>query len=126
MGAMRSVAGVLMGKDRHRFVVVDDDRIVATVLVRGDRVYCHKCVRQEGVGGSKSLLVTPDRTTTDHSIFTVLAVGDKVAMPEMEPLVQVSTPEHGFYVRSPYNDDEYWMPTDELQIMFSKEGAVNE
>jgi hypothetical protein len=115
-----------MGKDRHHFVVIDDDKIIATVHVRGDRVYCHKCVRQEGIGGAKSLLVTPDKTTSDHSIFTVLAIGDKVATPGLEPLMQVSTPEHGFYVRSPYNDEEYWMPTNELQIMFSKEGAVNE
>lgn len=123
---MRSIAGVLMGKDRHTFVVIDDMMVIGSVRVRGNRVYCHKCERTILVGGAGSSIVTPDRTTKDHSMFTILAVGDEVKIAGVEPLAQLTTPEHGFYVRSPYNDDEYWFTLDDLgpQLMIEK-GADN-
>lgn len=123
---MRSLAGVLMNRGRNEFVVVDSDVVLATVKVLGNRVYCHKCERDVKAGGQDSVLVMPDRSTTDHSIFTVLAIGEAVDDPMLEPLDIVTVPEHCVETRgSPYHTDEYFLHYNDLQLMRKQVGAVN-
>lgn len=86
---MKSVAGVLCGKDKHTVCVVDDDgKYLKSMKLMGDRVYLARC-RQPGVDGP---VVLTDKSQDNNNCFLVLAVGVKCSV-DLKPLDKCGCPD---------------------------------
>lgn len=109
---LRTIAGSLVGKDKHTVVVVDEEnRIVKNLRILGDKVYVAKCVRDEDNGG----IILTERSRSNCTFFLVLALGTKY-VGDIKIMDQVSLPDDTLEAeRSGFNKDEYVVPSAECQ-----------
>lgn len=112
---MKSIAGTLVGKDRHTVVVVDgpENKYVKSIKLLGDRVYIARLRRQEEDGP----IILADKSQDNNNCFMVLAVGPK-CMLDIQPTNLVGCASWAWEAHTPGFDttDERIVPSKEILL----------
>jgi len=110
---MKTIAGTLVGLDKHTVVVTDDNLIVKNLRILGDRIYVAKCLKDENAGG----VIITEKSRENCTWFLVLAVGTKYRG-DIRPMVQVSLPDSTMDAEfSGYAPHEWIVPASECQTI---------